>query len=68
MSDNIDYTQTHKVNPRWIGYFAALWILLLALAQIKTIRALVIAFTWLMVLSALMLILGDESFFKKLGL
>lgn len=66
-----DYTQPDKIDPRWIGYFAALWVLLIALAQIGSMRALVIAFTWLMVIAALMLILdptSDKNLFKKVGL
>ncbi|MHB8502640.1 MAG: hypothetical protein ACYDHE_17090 [Candidatus Acidiferrales bacterium] len=66
-----DYPQTDRINPKWIGYFAALWVLLVALSQIADIRGVVVAFTWLMVLSALMLILdpaNPANLFKKVGL
>lgn len=66
-----DYTQPDRIDPKWIGYFAALWVLLLALAQIGNLRGLVVAFTWLMVLAALMLILdpsNPSNLLKKVGL
>ncbi len=66
-----DYTQPDRIDPKWIGYFAALWVLLIALSQIASVRALVIAFTWLMVIAALMLILdpaNEHNLLKKVGL
>lgn len=64
-----DYTQPDTIDPKWIAYFAALWVLLIALSQIASIRAVVIALTWLIALSALMLLLDNQhNLLQKVGL
>lgn len=67
-----DYPQPDTIHVKWVGYFAALWVLLIALAEIKSVRALVIAFVWLMAIAALFLLLDPNnpygSLLQKVGL
>ncbi len=64
-----DYPQEHKLDPKWMGYFAALFVLLIALAQVETIRPVVVALTWLLAVSSLMLLLDNQhNLLQKVGL
>jgi hypothetical protein len=63
-------SDTTVFHPRWVGYFAALVLLLVLIAQVESLQPLAVALAWLIALAVLVNVIDPQqgNLFNQVGL